>query len=96
MSPSRLRIAWILAVSVDALQVGLGVGTGGLSTWLADKPLDILAMGALWGLMGWHWVFLPTFVTEFLPWVDLAPTWTLAVWIASRNSQPQNKIQGPP
>lgn len=94
MNP-RLRFAWILAVSVDALQMGLGVGTLGASTWLLDQPLDLLAMGLLWGLLGWRWVFLPTFVTELLPWVDLAPTWTLAVWIATRTTHPPHPSDGP-
>lgn len=90
MNP-RLRMAWALAVGVDALQVGLGAGTLGASTWLLDQPLDLLAMGVMWALLGWHWVFLPTFITELLPWVDLAPTWTLAVWLASRPIPPPSR-----
>ena len=88
---NRHRLAWVLAITVDALQLGLGVGTVGASTWLLDKPLDLLAMGAMWALLGWHWLFLPTFITELLPWVDLAPTWTLAVWIATRKTTPPPK-----
>ena len=85
---NRHRLAWTLAIAIDALQLALGASTFGASTWLLDQPLDLLAMGALWALLGWHWLFLPTFITELLPWVDLAPTWTLAVWIATRKNQP--------
>lgn len=92
----RLRIAWAVALLVDALQMGLGAGTLGLSTWLLDKPLDLLAMGVLWALLGWHWVFLPTFLTELLPWVDLAPTWSLAVWIVGRRGNLPEGKGGPP
>jgi len=35
-------------------------------------------------LVGFHWAFLPTFIAELLPFVDLVPSWTLAVWLATR------------
>ncbi len=44
-----------------------------------------MAVGAaMIALVGWNWVFLPTFVTELMPFVDLAPTWTVAAFIATR------------
>lgn len=93
---NRHHLPWILAIAIDALQLVLGASTLGASTWLLDKPLDLLAMGLMWALLGWRWVFLPTFITERLPWVDLAPTWTLAVWIATRKTPPpKNELPGP-
>ncbi|HNX31355.1 MAG TPA: hypothetical protein PKM35_07085 [Holophaga sp.] len=83
MKPSRARAAWIVAILVDALQVGLLPVTGTLSTWFG-APLDVLAMVVLWRLVGWHWALAPSFVFEFLPFVELAPTWTLATWIVLR------------
>jgi hypothetical protein len=41
-------------------------------------------MAVLWSLLGWHWALAPSFLFEFLPIVELAPTWTLATWIAVR------------
>ena len=35
-------------------------------------------------LVGWHFAFLPTFVAELVPGVDLIPTWTAAVWLVTR------------
>ncbi len=81
--PARIRLAFIVAVLVDALQIGLFPVTGTLSTWV-DKPLDVLAMVILWRLLGWHWAFAPTFVFELLPIAELTPTWTLATVIAVR------------
>jgi hypothetical protein len=83
VTPARIRLAWIVALSVDALQLGLLPLTGTLSTWL-DKPLDLLAMVLLWRLLGWHWALAPTFLFEFLPIAELAPTWTLATWMVVR------------
>jgi len=80
---TRIRIAWIIAIAVDAVQLGLFPLSGTLSTWV-DKPLDLAAMGLLWYLVGWHWALLPTFVFELVPFVELAPTWTLALWLIAR------------
>ncbi len=91
LTPNRLRLAWILAIAVDALQIGLFPATGTLSTWL-DKPLDLVAMGVLWYLVGWHWALLPTFVFELLPFVELTPTWTAALWLIARKRKAQGLI----
>jgi hypothetical protein len=83
LTPNRARAAWIIAILTDAIQLGLIPITGTLSTWI-DKPLDVLAMIVLWRLLGWHMVLLPTFVVELVPYAELVPTWTLAVWLITR------------
>jgi len=93
ISANRIRVAWMVAILVDALQIGLLPLTGGLSLW-ADKPLDILAMALLWRLLGWHWALAPSFLFEFLPIAELAPTWTLATWIVVRKRKAE--MQTPP
>jgi hypothetical protein len=35
-------------------------------------------------LVGWHWAFLPSFVAELVPGLDIFPSWTAAVWFATR------------
>jgi hypothetical protein len=55
---------------------------GGLSVF--DAVLDILMAGILTRLVGWHWAFLPAFIAELAPGLDLVPSWTLAVFIATR------------
>ena len=80
LSPrARFRAAAILAVAADALQIFLFplCVEGGLSP--ADDLLDLVVGALLVRLLGWHWEFLPTFVAELLPGVDLVPFWTLAV-----------------
>jgi hypothetical protein len=36
-------------------------------------------------LVGWHWAFLPAFLSEMVPVFDLVPTWTAAVFFATRS-----------
>jgi hypothetical protein len=84
------KAAMFLAVLADAIQIGLFpiFGPGFLSG--ADIILDVLAFALFWRLVGWHPALLPGFLFEQLPLLDLAPTWTLAVWIAiRRNSRVQ-------
>lgn len=80
LSPrSRFRIAMILAMAADALQVVLFplFAEGALSP--ADDVLDCAVAAVMVHLLGWHWEFLPTFFAKLVPGADLVPFWTLAV-----------------
>ena len=50
-----------------------------------DDAIDIATAVILSGLLGFRWAFLPTFLAELIPFVDLAPSWTLAVLITTRS-----------
>ena len=80
LSPrTRFRIALILAVAADALQLFVFplFAEGALSP--ADDVLDLAVGAALVHLLGWHWEFLPAFAAELVPGVDLVPFWSIAV-----------------
>ena len=74
------RLAWLVAISADAIQIGALplFAAGGLSP--ADALLDLGVAAILIRLLGWHWAFLPTLLAELLPGLDLFPTWTAAVF----------------
>jgi hypothetical protein len=82
LSRTRLRAAWIIAIAVDAIQVPADFS--GPLGWLLGAGLDLVTMVVMWVLLGFHWAFLPSFVTEAVPWLNLAPLWTLAVALATR------------
>jgi hypothetical protein len=80
LSPrSRFRAALVLAMAADALQIIVFplFAEGALSP--ADDGLDLAVAVLLVNLLGWHWEFLPAFLAELVPGVDLVPFWTLAV-----------------
>ena len=84
--PSMRRIwaARALAVVVDGLQiVTIPAFFEGIASPLNDA-LDVLAGIAFVALLGWHIAFLPTFVAELVPFVDIFPTWTTAVLFVTR------------
>jgi len=88
----RHRFALISAVLIDCIQIGLfPLFAPGLLS-VADDLLDSVAFLLFWRLIGWHWALVPACLFELLPFVDVAPTWTLAVCIAIRG---QKKAQGP-
>ena len=85
-TPRRIVAARIIAVLADALQLGLMPLFAGGAPEVFDAALDVAVGIAMVALVGWHWAFLPAFLAEALPGVDLAPTWTLAVLIATRKT----------
>ena len=84
LSPGRVWLARGIAMAADLLQIVLFpyFAEGALSP--LDTVMDVVVGVVLVLLVGWHIAFVPTFVVEMLPMADLAPTWTLAVFIATR------------
>jgi hypothetical protein len=88
LTPGRIRAARIIAFLADAVQLGAFplFAAGVASPW--NDALDIAVAAAMVGLLGWHWSFLPTLVAEAVPFLDLVPSWTAAVFLATRKAAP--------
>ena len=81
---SRVRMARVLAVAADAVQIlFLPLFGEGFASPLNDA-LDVMVGLVLVWLVGWHWAFLPSFAAELVPGLDVFPSWTTAVWFATR------------
>jgi hypothetical protein len=89
-SPEQ-RKAWFVAILADAIQiVGMPLFAEGALSPL-DTALDVAVGAILIKLLGWHWAFLPTFAAELVPGLDLFPTWTAAVFFATRKLAAENE-----
>ncbi len=91
------RTALAIAVMADALQIGLFplFGEGAFSP--LNDALDFAVAWLMIRLLGWHWAFVPSFIAELVPGLDLVPTWTLAVLMVTRNFAPVSEtITEPP
>lgn len=79
----KVIIARSVAVFADVLQGAVfpAFSPGLLSP--LNIALDVAVAGILTFLLGWRWYFVPTFLTEMAPMLDLAPTWTIAVFLAT-------------
>jgi hypothetical protein len=86
-SRARFRLAMILALAADALQIIVFpiFAEGALSP--ADDVLDFAVAAVLVRLLGWQWEFLPSFLAKLVPGADLFPFWTLAVANVYRKSK---------
>jgi len=79
-----IQIARAIAIVADLLQLVLfPLFMEGFASVL-DDALDVTVAVTLTWLIGWHAAFLPAFIVEALPVGDLTPTWTIAVFVATR------------
>jgi len=101
--PPRHRLAWVVAIAADALQIGAFpfFAEGALSP--LNDVLDVAVGAGLCGLLGWHWAFLPTVAAELVPGLDMFPTWTAAVLYVTHKQareagerEAQNEAELPP
>jgi hypothetical protein len=86
ITPVQIRTARLVAAAADLLQIVLLPAFFPISVSLAADVIDVVVALVMLRLLGWHWAFLPTFVVELVPFVDLVPTWTVAVFIVTRNA----------
>ena len=91
---ARIRAARAIAMLADLAQIVVfpAFSQGGLSP--VNDALDVAVGLALTWLVGWHWAFLPSFLSELIPIWDLVPTWTAAVWYVTSGTLPP--AEGPP
>jgi hypothetical protein len=84
----RIWLAYGIAVGADALQFLIALA--GPPGWFLDDAIDVVAMILLTVVLGFHPLFIPTFIAELVPLVDMLPTWTgcTAIVIALRRKQP--------
>jgi hypothetical protein len=84
VTPERLRTAYLVAIGADCLQILLFplFAEGFISPF--DDALDLAVGFALVRLVGWRVEFLPSFAAKLVPGLDLVPTWTLALFLATR------------
>lgn len=87
MTRRRIWLALAIALLADALQIGLGP----LGWTLVDGVIDVVVMILCSLLLGFHPAFLPTFLVELIPIVDMLPTWTgcVVLVIALRRKHPK-------
>jgi len=91
-APRLTRTRIILALAVAVFADGLQLLLGPLAWVFVDQAIDCVAMILVSWAIGFHWLLLPTFVTELIPVLDELPTWTactIAVIAFRRREQRQ-------
>jgi hypothetical protein len=92
LTRGRIAVAIAIAAVADFLQIVLLP----LEWMFVQQIVDVIAMALTIWLLGFHLLLLPTFAVEFIPVVDMLPTWTACVVavIALRKRQ-QGGAQSP-
>jgi len=76
-----------IALAADIVQIAvLPLFAPGLASPFEDG-LDVVVGIVMVILLGWHPAFLPALIAELVPGLDLFPTWTAAVWFATRKKR---------
>ena len=85
VSRTTLVAAYMVAICADFAQICLfGFFAEGIVSPLDDFT-DVVVCLILTRLIGFHVAYLPSFLIKLLPIVETAPTWTVAVLIATRH-----------
>jgi len=94
LTRARMFLAFTIAVAADGLQLLLGP----LGWAFIDQAIDCVAMILLSYVIGFHILFLPTFVVELVPVLEDLPTWTActAVVITLRKREQHPPPPAPP
>ena len=92
----RIWLAYAVAVIADTIQ--LGGSFLGPPGWLLDDGVDLAAMLLQTLILGFHPLFLPTFILKAVPMLDALPTWTGCTFlvIAVRRRQQNPAPAAPP
>lgn len=70
LTPSRMVVALLVALAADGLQLLMQ------AVPLAPQLIDVAAMVIVTSEIGFHVLFLPSFVLELVPILNDFPTWT--------------------
>lgn len=93
LSRTRRRLAWAIALLADGIQIVLWPAFFAGAVSPVDDVLDVCVSVAMFALLGFHGALLPAFALKLVPGIDLAPTWTIAVWAATRG-RPETALPG--
>ena len=96
LTRTRIVLALVAAVIADGMQLLLGpLGWAGI-----DEAIDCVMMVAASAILGFHWLLLPTFLVEFIPLVDMLPTWTgcvaAVIALRRRNARSEFRVHAAP
>jgi hypothetical protein len=91
LTRTRIVLALLIAVVADSVQFLLGP----FGWMFGDPAIDVVVMLLMSWLLGFHWLFLPSFLLELFPLADELPTWTACVIAVIVLRKRQQRISPP-
>jgi hypothetical protein len=100
---TRKRIIAAYAVAIIADLIEFPITAAEMTVFAAPAAegvafvVDAVVFGILTKLLGFHWAFLPSFLVEIVPGLDLLPTWVGCVFfVVYQRKKQQQEILSPP
>ena len=95
LTRKRIIAAYAVAVVADLIEFPISAAelsvVGAYGGEFAAFVVDVIVFGVMTKLLGFHWMFLPSFCIEVIPGFDLLPTWVGCVFLVVRQrKQTQN------
>jgi hypothetical protein len=93
LTQKRISAAIAIAAVADFLQIALVP----LEWLFVQQIIDVVAMALTMAVLGFHLLLLPTFLIEFVPGVDMLPTWTgCVIAVIALRKREQSPPKDPP
>lgn len=96
---NRVKLAFAIAVAADILEFPVIWLEGWGWDWVVllgralGVVLDSCVMFILSKLLGFHWAFVPSFVLEVIPTIDMFPSWVACVaYVVWERKKQQQKL----
>jgi hypothetical protein len=84
LTKNRILIAYAVAILADLIEFPITAAEVTVVAAPAAEGMafvvDAIVFGIVTKLLGFHWLFLPSFLVEVVPGLDMLPTWVDCVF----------------
>jgi hypothetical protein len=88
LTRKRILTAYAVAIVADLIEFPIAAleltVIGAPVAMFLSFVLDVLVFGIMTFVLGFHWLFLPSFLVEVVPGLDMLPTWVGCVFFVVR------------
>jgi hypothetical protein len=100
LTRKRILIAYAVAIIADLIEFPISAleltVVGAPVAMFLSFILDVFVFGIMTFLLGFHWLFLPSFLVEVVPGLDMLPTWVGCVFFVVRQRKKEQNIPAAP
>jgi len=100
LTKRRIIVAYTVAIVADLLELPISAleltVIGAPVAMFLSFVLDAVVFGIMMFLLGFHWLFLPSFLVEVVPGLDMLPTWVGCVFFVVRQRKKEQNFNPVP
>jgi hypothetical protein len=100
LTRKRILTAYAVAIVADLIEFPISAleltVIGAPVAMFLSFLLDVFVFGIMTFLLGFHWLFLPSFLVEVVPGLDMLPTWVGCVFFVVRQRKKVQAVNAAP